>query len=159
MAFSLPFFLSFRGRSPSWGAWIEILSKKKDGIEIIVAPPRGERGLKYLYAPFFSSVAAVAPPRGERGLKLAICFPFSIAAKVAPPRGERGLKFHALMMGLYSVTRRSPSWGAWIEMAVGRELDVFASVAPPRGERGLKYPCRVRQLAHQQSLPLVGSVD
>ena len=35
------------GRSPSWGAWIEI-GIGLDGINcVIVAPPRGERGLKF----------------------------------------------------------------------------------------------------------------
>ena len=35
-------------RSPSWGAWIEIPSKVFEGIGEFVAPPRGERGLKWL---------------------------------------------------------------------------------------------------------------
>ena len=34
------------GRSPSWGAWIEILNSLALSADIIVAPPRGERGLK-----------------------------------------------------------------------------------------------------------------
>ena len=35
-----------------------------------VAPPRGERGLKYIPNPTESVLLHVAPPRGERGLKL-----------------------------------------------------------------------------------------
>ena len=60
---------SDKGRSPSWGAWIEIgepLNKVKYGV---VAPPRGERGLKFAVARKVAVVKAVAPPRGERGLK------------------------------------------------------------------------------------------
>ena len=35
-------------RSPSWGAWIEIGFETKNQVrKAIVAPPRGERGLKY----------------------------------------------------------------------------------------------------------------
>ena len=34
------------GRSPSWGAWIEIYITGGDGMSEAVAPPRGERGLK-----------------------------------------------------------------------------------------------------------------
>ena len=38
-----------RGRSPSWGAWIEMfIGYKKAADKIVVAPPRGERGLKFL---------------------------------------------------------------------------------------------------------------
>ena len=35
----------------------------------LVAPPRGERGLKCIYCRQPSPVWWVAPPRGERGLK------------------------------------------------------------------------------------------
>ena len=35
------------GRSPSWGAWIEIGVLAIKTTEDNVAPPRGERGLKY----------------------------------------------------------------------------------------------------------------
>ena len=35
-----------------------------------VAPPRGERGLKYKVLEHDSNDLKVAPPRGERGLKL-----------------------------------------------------------------------------------------
>ena len=34
-------------RSPSWGAWIEIVSLSRHMRLLTVAPPRGERGLKY----------------------------------------------------------------------------------------------------------------
>ena len=34
-------------RSPSWGAWIETASPCLSGCVCIVAPPRGERGLKH----------------------------------------------------------------------------------------------------------------
>ena len=35
-------------RSPSWGAWIEILSPPPRWRRLRVAPPRGERGLKFI---------------------------------------------------------------------------------------------------------------
>ena len=34
----------------------------------------------------------VAPPRGERGLKLLAVVTVAVHMQVAPPRGERGLK-------------------------------------------------------------------
>ena len=128
----------FRGRSPSWGAWIEIwLSRRRPPrlhrrspswgawIEIsnfwgkisgtYVAPPRGERGLKFPVVRQTLVVFAVAPPRGERGLKLHDVEFDGTNDAVAPPRGERGLK--------------SPS------AALAAASNV---VAPPRGERGLK---------------------
>ena len=35
------------GRSPSWGAWIEIPARLQPYRVSCVAPPRGERGLKW----------------------------------------------------------------------------------------------------------------
>ena len=40
----------WRGRSPSWGAWIEIRREADRALAYIVAPPRGERGLKCPYS-------------------------------------------------------------------------------------------------------------
>ena len=39
------------GRSPSWGAWIEMHLTRVCACRHQVAPPRGERGLKYLMSP------------------------------------------------------------------------------------------------------------
>ena len=80
----------------------------------MVAPPRGERGLKPLrglavlhglgrspswgawietFTPLKNRLLAiVAPPRGERGLKHAVAATYMRVVFVAPPRGERGLK-------------------------------------------------------------------
>ena len=124
-------------RSPSWGAWIEI---DADGIHAgfyHVAPPRGERGLKLrlmdedgtlmrrspswgawieiLLAIWDSAFSLVAPPRGERGLKSLRGPRYGPPRRVAPPRGERGLKSVAGYRVIRPI-RRSPSWGAWIEM-------------------------------------------
>ena len=64
-------------RSPSWGAWIEIESG----------------GNMLLYAPL------VAPPRGERGLKSHVGGAAAYGNHhVAPPRGERGLKYARQML-------------------------------------------------------------
>ena len=78
---------------------------------------------------------------------------------VAPPRGERGLKY-PLPDGIIKIPqRRSPSWGAWIEIVPLSAASSVAMVAPPRGERGLKSPCRKLRAVPYRSLPLVGSVD
>ena len=37
------------GRSPSWGAWIEMLMYTGAPSSLSVAPPRGERGLKFTF--------------------------------------------------------------------------------------------------------------
>ena len=59
-------------RSPSWGAWIEIVLHNGICTKVEVAPPRGERGLKSKLEQASASTRLVAPPRGERGLKLDI---------------------------------------------------------------------------------------
>ena len=56
-------------RSPSWGAWIEMIVRPYLKRPAQVAPPRGERGLKYFKAGTIHVEQQVAPPRGERGLK------------------------------------------------------------------------------------------
>ena len=62
-----------QSRSPSWGAWIETsLVWREIFIKNIVAPPRGERGLKRLWDKLLRLNNLVAPPRGERGLKQAM---------------------------------------------------------------------------------------
>ena len=58
----------------------------------LVAPPRGERGLKCVEERAKLMKQAVAPPRGERGLKFSPNSTISASIVVAPPRGERGLK-------------------------------------------------------------------
>ena len=80
--------------------------------------------------------SAVAPPRGERGLKYNRSALRCQGLRVAPPRGERGLKCRLLAADIKGDYRRSPSWGAWIE--------IFAKLA---------------DIALHVSLPLVGSVD
>ena len=126
------------------------------------------------------SVSRVAPPRGERGLKfrqftdnfIKICrspswgawieihlSPLGIStASVAPPRGERGLKYIGRML-IAGKIRRSPSWGAWIEISLPFALSTDIIVAPPRGERGLKSAVILFCVITAGSLPLVGSVD
>ena len=82
----------------------------------------------------------VAPPRGERGLKSPKAAAPRAGARVAPPRGERGLKCVEQQAAGKTGQSRSPSWGAWIEIFLLRRCGrVLAVVAPPRGERGLKY--------------------
>ena len=124
-----------------------------------VAPPRGERGLKYRREILDRQPRQVAPPRGERGLK---CSARGFAAwvlQVAPPRGERGLKcLRAIKIPFAS--GRSPSWGAWIEIDDSNLTRYGENVAPPRGERGLKSVWLWLIISSMpSSLPLVGSVD
>ena len=86
----------------------------------------------------------VAPPRGERGLKLLRpLLPLS-SLPVAPPRGERGLK-PRVGGAKADGNRRSPSWGAWIETHIGETASTGSYVAPPRGERGLKHDWAVKE--------------
>ena len=56
---------------------------------------------------------------------------------VAPPRGVRGLKYIGGQDANYRL-RRTPSWGAWIEITPTKTSPRRAKVAPPRGVRGLK---------------------
>ena len=87
------------GRSPSWGAWIEIPPLPHLHTFAPVAPPRGERGLKYKF------FAAKAVPYGRSPswgawieiMLLNVAFSKSM---VAPPRGERGLKFLSFRLEL-----------------------------------------------------------
>ena len=146
-----------------------------------VAPPRGERGLKFAKIWHKEAIKMVAPPRGERGLKSTTWTQTMqtqrrspswgawieithircrmALLKVAPPRGERGLKSCRIESECAARTRRSPSWGAWIEIALQISLSPTFSVAPPRGERGLKFIGLSPPAFLSQSLPLVGSVD
>ena len=70
----------------------------KQSANCVVAPPRGERGLKCSARDFFVGYKRVAPPRGERGLKFAKVITWVAAFFVAPPRGERGLKCRCLRL-------------------------------------------------------------
>ena len=79
----------------------------------------------------------VAPPRGERGLKSKLADIALHIVAVAPPRGERGLKCFFASGTHVTRLRRSPSWGAWIEI----------SSPASASSSGIR------------SLPLVGSVD
>ena len=63
---------SGRRRSPSWGAWIEMPRTPSPTTTRTVAPPRGERGLKFLKNFLRYNPIEVAPPRGERGLKFTV---------------------------------------------------------------------------------------
>ena len=107
----------------------------EDAINDDVAPPRGERGLKYNIESHHFHHECRSP---SWGAWIEISFPFSFFPfqKVAPPRGERGLKFNA-----------------------GDRVRILEDVAPPRGERGLKYHKHGAIQNHGRSLPLVGSVD
>ena len=102
-------------RSPSWGAWIETNDSENNDIDVAVAPPRGERGLKPFDDVAWVRIPGVAPPRGERGLKLRALGITTIEEGVAPPRGERGLKLCCRRRSAWRKRSRSPSWGAWIE--------------------------------------------
>ena len=147
-------------RSPSWGAWIEICrATRTRRTSWRVAPPRGERGLKYYFAPHSSTTIPVAPPRGERGLKCRPARSCPQAIRRSPSWGA-WIEIACLARLNVAVIGRSPSWGAWIEMVTCWSKPAGYTVAPPRGERGLKFgvigACKLNLF---KSLPLVGSVD
>ena len=191
-------------RSPSWGAWIETARARRETNSLYGRSPSWGAWIETSSRPHGVPYSMVAPPRGERGLKLSVSLCQTFRRRVAPPRGERGLKHQTVSDRLNHARRspswgawietihtrkrvacvpgRSPSWGAWIETPASRWSAQYLSVAPPRGERGLKHTpswsglavyCRspswgawietvvLYSIAHYQlaSLPLVGSVD
>ena len=87
-----------QGRSPSWGAWIETHRPITSDLFSVVAPPRGERGLKHLSLDIHISPARRSPSWGAW-----------IETFLAPASAHT---YH----------RRSPSWGAWIETPSRAEL-------------------------------------
>ena len=101
--------------------------------------------------------AVVAPPRGERGLKCAVPPALRLLYLVAPPRGERGLKCLIRLLLFVQCHRRSPSWGAWIEMLKNSSRSKQRMVAPPRGERGLKCLSSVKKLLRYGRSPSWGA--
>ena len=90
----------YNGRSPSWGAWIEIFSFTLPSCCTQVAPPRGERGLK--------SVGSSLMP--VSGVRRSPSWGAWIEIQGTGGRGQEAC-------------RRSPSWGAWIEII--RRLMIF----------------------------------
>ncbi len=150
----------------------------------LVAPPRGERGLKLLLLlSCWLLWSAVAPPRGERGLKWLACADTPCTARgrspswgawiemrptsrtvksppVAPPRGERGLKYAASYSRLSARGSRSPSWGAWIEILSKSQTRVCSSCRSPSWGAWIEMlTVRSLDMIVTLSLPLVGSVD
>ena len=135
--------LSFAGRSPSWGAWIEILlyvslhiavyrRSPSWGAWIEMLHPKGlpcgsprrspswGAWIEICWGGITAPPRRVAPPRGERGSKSRRRERERVRKEVAPPRGERGSKFMLAACRLHPPSRRSPSWGAWIEITLGR---------------------------------------
>ena len=103
---------------------------------VVVAPPRGERGLKYHSHVELSLADCSRSPSWGAWIEIQDFTPTELMPYVAPPRGERGLKYsYAQEHGID--TRRSPSWGAWIE--------IYFTIKNEPLSNG--------------SLPLVGSVD
>ena len=76
-----------------------------------VAPPHGERGLKYIVHSYISARLFVAPPHGERGLKFNIFRKHLTISTVAPPHGERGLKYEVEGFEVYQI-RSLPLMGS-----------------------------------------------
>ena len=149
-----------KGRSPSWGAWIEIFCIDWGLSCTLVAPPRGERGLKSLGEWGQKVRRKVAPPRGERGLKSAARDFLGDDISRSPswgawieitlgrctlaesmrrsPSWGAWIEIRSKSLCTLTTMGRSPSWGAWIEMPKNANRNHKHSVAPPRGERGLK---------------------
>ena len=102
-----------------------------------VAPPRGERGLKHRLYDGYMKLDAVAPPRGERGLKL----PQAVQAPLFLPRrspswGAR-IEIDVMVPRYAFLDCRSPSWGARIEIFTDYALigDYVCSRSPSWGAR------------------------
>ena len=127
---------ALRSRSPSWGAWIEIFIHICVSIAFLVAPPRGERGLKSFMAVLYV-----------------------VSDIVAPPRGERGLKFRCNTGIFHNVPGRSPSWGAWIEILTAMINDATNGGRSPSWGAWIEIVTTCDIIYRERSLPLVGSVD
>ncbi len=124
-------------RSPLRGAWIEIYSlPAHPQSPLPVAPPCGERGLKFRPSGQRCGKIRRSPLRGAwiEIYSLIRAFAFRI---VAPPCGERGLKSPPRHRLYARPRRRSPLRGAWIEISAA-----IKSVS-----------------LSMSSLPLAGSVD
>ena len=147
-------------RSPSWGAWIEIVSATAGLWRGICRSPSWGAWIEIPKANQRNKRDNVAPPRGERGLKSEPELVIIRIKNVAPPRGERGLKCGGHWAYHQSARSRSPSWGAWIEIrCFCYRHTIYIDVAPPRGEHGLKFRLMQKMRLTMMSLPLVGSVD
>ena len=104
-------------------------------------------------------VCEVAPPRGERGLKFVYRVYWCIVLMVAPPRGERGLKYSAVKQVRRDFSR-SPSWGAWIEIQIHALSRLSLGCRSPSWGAWIEITRRLTTLSQMNaSLPLVGSVD
>ena len=86
----------------------------------------------------------VAPPRGERGLKLRRRTRLLQRGRRSPSWGA-WIEITAERRRTACQTSRSPSWGAWIEIHTMSGILRARAVAPPRGERGLKSRPRSRR--------------
>ena len=82
----------YGSRSPSWGAWIEIVNGTFLQNFESVAPPRGERGLKCDILPHLLNAVKRRSPSWGAWIEIRPRRTVSMPCGVAPPRGERGLK-------------------------------------------------------------------
>ena len=113
--------------------------------------------MKYSARGFAAWVLQVAPPRGERGLKFSLLWGGIAAPCRRSPSWGAWIEICRFLLSFYKIERRSPSWGAWIEIHDAREIACDNRVAPPRGERGLKYILSPPRRPLVVSLPLRGA--
>ena len=145
-------------RSPSWGAWIEIPVIPPSPKDLSVAPPRGERGLKFSFGAALPPLARRSPSWGA-WIEIVCVGVYGCVINCRSPSWGAWIEIsygYIIQQILYC---RSPSWGAWIEMLTVTVPRRKSAVAPPRGERGLKYQIFDCRSHADGSLPLVGSVD
>lgn len=95
-----------------WGVWIEIHYRPLYYEFSWVAPPHGERGLKYPNIRIYDKLRLSRSPHGERGLK-------SVTWYLATNTGQS-----------------LPMRGAWIEIVFRRLQDIGVNVAPHAGSVG-----------------------
>ena len=78
---------------------------------------------------------------------------------VAPPRGVRGLKYQRSVGRRLLMRRRTPSWGAWIEIYNLTDMVDITSRRTPSWGAWIEMSSIIRHRIRLSSHPLVGCVD
>ena len=103
------------GRSPSWGAWIEIIMVHTYIMCHDCRSPSWGAWIEISLLRRYRSTALVAPPRGERGLKCGGYWAYHQSARRSPSWGA-WIEIDYRRFLRKDKKSRSPSWGAWIEI-------------------------------------------
>ena len=150
-----------QGRSPSWGAWIEIRRGLRRHNTYVRRSPSWGAWIEISSACARSIFCFGRSPSWGAWIEILFRYSFIVPIAVAPPRGERGLKWYECQCGLSDRPRRSPSWGAWIEISwsLPQRQYQLSRRSPSWGAWiEINLP-KVNWYSKKVSLPLVGSVD